>query len=111
MTAQDIKAHYEKAEPNEQLAILAGLAHEVTTIGRAYYTDGPGGQDAPGPTMIALNELQRQISGQMRHLARNNEARYPDDVLLNILFERAQYGNLEGEFLRGFERVISQGNK
>jgi hypothetical protein len=111
MTSEDIKAQYAKAAPNEQLVILAGLAHEVTIIGRAYYTNGPDGQDAPGPTMIALNELQHQISGQMSHLARNNALRYPDDVFVNILFERAQYGHLEEEFLRGFALVISRGSK
>ena len=90
------------------MSILAGLAHNLTVVARSFYSDSPQGQVVPSDVMIALNELQHQISGQLRHLADEDEKRYPDDVFVNILFERAANPKLEKDFLRYFERVISR---
>jgi hypothetical protein len=87
---------------------LAGLAHEMTVVGRSFYSDSPQGQVVPSDVMIALNELQHQITGQQWHLADEDEERYPDDVFVNILFDRAANPRVEKDFLRSFERVVSR---
>jgi hypothetical protein len=90
------------------MSILAGLAHNLTVVARSFYSDSPQGQVVPSDVMIALNELQHQISGQQWHLADEDQKRYPDDVFVNGLFERAANPKLEKDFLRYFERVISR---
>ena len=108
MTPEKLRETYCMSPPRVQLSILAGLAHEMTIVGRSFYLDSPQGQRVPSEVMIALNELQHQITGQQRHLADEDLERYPDDVFISILFDRAATLKLERELLRSFERVVSR---
>ena len=108
MTKDEIREVYRKSSPRVQLSILAGLAHELTVVARVFYSDSPQGQVVPSDVMIALNELQHQITGQQWHLANKDKERYPEDVFVSILFERSAHPKLENYFLGAFDRVISR---
>jgi hypothetical protein len=104
VTRSELRDAYCKSSSKAQLSLLSGLAHEMTIVGRSFYSDGP----APSDGMIALNELQHQITGQLRHLVAEDGERYPDDVFVNILFELVAKTELEKDFPRSFERVLSR---
>ena len=70
MTAHELRQLYGRCSPAKQLSILSWLAHEVTVIARMFYSDnGPQGRAAERDVMIALNELQHQLTAQAGHLA------------------------------------------
>jgi hypothetical protein len=50
----------------------------------------------------AFNEILHTITGQLRHLIEGDLNRYPDDVLVDALFERAQQGNCEKDLVDAY---------
>src|SRR4051812_45507402 len=73
------------ALPDEgKIACLAHLSHELTIVFRGWLLEG-----ATATQLSPLNELQHQISSMIRHLSLREPKRYPDDVFIRILFERA----------------------
>jgi hypothetical protein len=47
--------------------------------------------------LMGSNELQHHISSELRHHLEGDPDRYPDEVLLNILFEKAHHYELSDE--------------
>jgi hypothetical protein len=47
--------------------------------------------------LMGSNELQHHVSSELRHHLEGDSDRYPDEVLLNILFEKALYYELSNE--------------
>jgi hypothetical protein len=77
---------------SHKLIFLSLVSNQLTIHGRAF------GIDLTGAVQIkafeGLNELQHQISGHITAIGLNH-ARYPDEVLWNILNEKAAaYGLL-----------------
>jgi hypothetical protein len=72
----------------QKIIFLARLSNDLTIHGRAF------GLDLCGQDQIAafkgLNELQHQISQHLAHLVEVSD-RYPDDVLWEILLEKARH--------------------
>jgi hypothetical protein len=77
------------ALPDQQkIILLARLSHDLTIHGRAFALDLTG--ETQTAAFKGFNELQHQISRHMAHLAEASD-RYPDDVLLEILQEKAAH--------------------
>ena len=104
MTRSEFDVLYRGLSPTRQARLLASLGHDLTVVARSYY--GPEGREAPSHILIALNELQHQVTAQIGHLI-GNEDRYPDDVFIQILFEHAEKSGLMPAFLRSIERVAA----
>jgi hypothetical protein len=70
----------------QKIVFLACLSHDLTIHGRAFALDLTG--ETQVSAFKGLNELQHQISQQIAHLADASD-RYPDEVLWEILQEKA----------------------
>src|SRR5262245_27249797 len=109
MDAADLKRAYCALPAEKQISVLAWLAHELTIIGRIFYSDdGPQGRAAERDVLIAINELQHQLAAQIGHLADQELKRYPDDVFMDIVFERSCDTRWADTFLKAFHRVLSR---
>ena len=82
----DCKAWYLELPDNKKQVFLALVSNHLTVHGRVFGIDLSGEEQIEA--FKGLNELQHQISSHIAAigLARN---RYPDDVLWNILQEKA----------------------
>jgi hypothetical protein len=56
--------------------------------------------------LAAFNELQHTIGAQVAKMLVNDEARYPDAVLIDILLDKARDGDIESEFARSYESAL-----
>ena len=74
---------------NAQLDRFLAFAWYLTVAAREAYIDG----QAPDPSNASLrgvNEIMHQVLQHTRHLLSDDLARYPDDVLEQIILEEAQ---------------------
>jgi hypothetical protein len=94
LTHERIRHLYSQMTPPEQARFLALLALNLTVVARNWYPTEEG-QPAPSEKLIAINELQHTVTGQLVPLLGNDARRYPDDVLINILFEKGRAKDVE----------------
>src|ERR1700719_834542 len=102
MTPETIKAAFVSLSPIRQTHLLAQLALEWTVYARGAYPGQIDEREA-GRKLRVFNEVEHTITGQLAHLVAGDAARYPDDVMIDILFEKAQQGGCVGELARAFE--------
>ena len=69
-----------------QLRVLAIFGHELTIVARDAYEGQASGVRAP-ERLRAINEIQHRVFGHIRAMTTADASRYPDEVLLSILFE------------------------
>lgn len=108
MNESDFNTAFSSLRPNEQASLLAALAHHLTVCARAIEPSEAGHEKAM-VRLLALNELQQTITGQLLNLITDDNRRYPDHVFADVLFETARTGNSESDLewalglaLRGF---------
>jgi hypothetical protein len=98
----------ERLEPRRQAALLVQVAHNLTVSAR---NDRPD-DGFELERLRRFNELQHLLSGQVCHLLRGNERRYPTRVLLDILVETAgtdSIGDALSESIHwAFSRALDQ---
>jgi hypothetical protein len=94
LTQERIRRTYSRMAPAEQARFLALLAHNLTVSARYWY---PTEEDhlAPPGSLMAINELQHTVTGQLTKLLWDDDKRYPDDVFIDILFSMAQSSDVE----------------
>ncbi|HYM77802.1 MAG TPA: hypothetical protein VE377_17640 [Candidatus Dormibacteraeota bacterium] len=86
MTGDELKTWYlSLTDPRKQI-FLAFVSHDLTIHGRSFSLD-LSGEDL-NRAFKGLNELQHQISSHIGALGLGRD-RYPDDVLWQILLEKA----------------------
>jgi hypothetical protein len=72
--------------PPEQARFLMRLAWELTIVARSYYV--PGTEDLTDAAAVrAVNELQHKIASHALAILDDDPRRYPDDVLVQIVFD------------------------
>jgi hypothetical protein len=76
-----------QSDANKQLFLML-VSYELTIHGRGFGVDLKG--TAQVNALLGLNELQHQLSSHIFGIA-TQQSRYPDDVLWNILHEKAAY--------------------
>ena len=92
---------YQHLSLNEQSEFLALFSHELTVLARESYEIGT--DNIINPKFIReINEIQHLLSMQIALLLKDDSERYPDDVLMRIIFENREITNLN----RTFSRVI-----
>ena len=101
----ELNSWFKSLPDQSQVAFLASLSHEITICGREF------GLDLVGDNTIAafkgLNELQHQISQHIGHLADGSQ-RYPDEVFLNILREKAKTYGPAAHLDRSVQHMVSR---
>jgi hypothetical protein len=102
--SEELKDRYLVMSDRQKLVLLAWLSHQLTIHGRAFGLDLTGNQQAQA--FKGLNELQRQISQHIAHLGKDSK-RYPEDVLWEILHEKAARYGLSAHLKQSLNFVLS----
>ncbi len=79
-----LTSRYRALSDQQKIACLASLAHAMTIDARHFVSEEPSIEK-----LAVINELQHQLSSMIGHLSLKDEKRYPDDVFIRILFEKA----------------------
>jgi hypothetical protein len=86
MNHDEAKLRFKNLHPEGQLRVLATFGHELTIVARdAYEFQALGVRESE--RLRDINEIQHRVFGHICALARADASRYPDEVLLSILFE------------------------
>jgi hypothetical protein len=101
MTQAEVKATFVGLPPHQQLRVLVLLALNVTVAARTAYP-GQVEERLVAGKLRAFNEVLHTISGQLLHLISAEANRYPDDVFVDALFERAQQGDCGRDLVDAF---------
>lgn len=109
-TKLKIESAYSALSIDKKISLLSILALELTISARGTY---PAEGEAPDKPrfikLLWLNEIQHTVAGQLASMIEGDENRYPDDVFIEIAFEKASNGVCESDLLtalmRSFKRV------
>jgi hypothetical protein len=85
----EIKSAFSTLLLDKRANLLSALALEITISMRSAYPTHVE-EKASVAKLIGLNEIQHTITGQLAKMLANDDARYPDDVFFDILFEKAK---------------------
>jgi hypothetical protein len=96
----DLNDWYVNLPDSNQVVFLACVSHQLTIHGRAFGIDLSGEQQTRA--LLGLNELQHQISGHIGGIV-SKRKRYPEDVFLQILVEKASAYGISAHLNRSFE--------
>ena len=89
MTREDAIAAYSALSADRQISVLAHYGHLLTVHARVTYIPGTDAVENP-PLLRATNELLHRVLAHIWHLADGRTERYPDDVLISILWSDYQ---------------------
>jgi hypothetical protein len=101
VTQGEVKPAFVGLQPDQQARVLALLAHNVTVAARTAYP-GQVEEHLVAGKLRTFNEVLHTITGQLMHLLEGDPNRYPDDVFIDALFERAQQGGCEKDLVEAF---------
>ena len=104
MTGDELRNWYVSLTDSSKQIFLALVSHDLTIHGRAFGLDLSTEQQSRA--FKGLNELQHQISSHIAGLGLGRE-RYPDEVLWQIIVEKAAAYGLSNHLKRSLERVGS----
>jgi hypothetical protein len=102
MTSDEAKAAFLSMSPNRKVRVLSLLAHNLTICARSANLPEVN-DDLARRKFRGLNEVLHVVTGQLMHMVLEDAKRYPDDVFMDILVEKAQMGQCEGELVQAFE--------
>jgi hypothetical protein len=106
MTQEEAKQAFVGMQPDQQQRVLALLALNVTVAARTAYP-GQVEERLVAGKLRAFNEVLHTIAGQLLHLIDEDSNRYPDDVLIDALFELAQQGDCGRDLADAFAWSVS----
>jgi hypothetical protein len=102
MIATDIKAVFLAMPSDRKGKVLSLFAHNLTVCARSANLPEVG--DGPARRRFrAFNELLHTVTGQLMHMTLGDVNRYPDDVFIDILLEKAQAERCERDLVQAFE--------
>ena len=100
MTIEELRDFY-LALPNvEKQIFLLSVSWYLTIHGRGFGIDLTGAEQTKA--LLGLNELHHKISSHVKSIALGDD-RYPDDVLWNILNEKALHYGIIAHLKSSFE--------
>ncbi len=102
MTANEAKSEFVEMVSDRKMRMLALLAHNLTICARSAYLPEIGEVSAR-KRLHALNELLHVVTGQLMHMVAGDANRYPDNVFMDILREKAQIGHCEADLLQALQ--------
>ena len=102
----EVKARFLGLVGKEKTLLLARLSHALTVSARSAYLESEGTVADRFRTLKGFNEIQHQVSSQLRNRLIGTNKTYPDDVFVNIVFEKAEQGGCEHELLRAFNQAL-----
>ena len=106
MTKRECIERYAALDPSTKVRFLALASHSLTIALRGDYdhTD----TEFRVRLLQGANELQHHLSSELEHHHAEECKRYPDDVLIDILVEKAAYYGLLGDLAWALTRAIER---
>lgn len=102
-----IKVSYSTFSYDGKTSLLSVLALEITIRARGAYPEETDEKIDP-KKLVGFNEIQHTIMGQLVKMLVKDEARYPDDVFLDILYEKAEDSSCEKDLFIALETAIDR---
>jgi hypothetical protein len=96
MTKSQLLQTYTALDSPAKARFLAVLSNQLTVFMREEYDESLDSARRI-KRLMGANELQHHLSSELRHHLDQDTNRYPDEVLLNILLEKAQYFELSNQ--------------
>ena len=87
----EIKSAFSTLPLDNRVNFLSALALELTISMRSAYPTHVE-EKVSLMKLMGLNEVQHTVAGQLTKMLAKDDARYPDDVFFDILFEKAKGG-------------------
>ena len=85
----EIKSAFSILPLDKRINLLSALALELTISTRSAYPIQVKGE-VDLTKLMGFNEVQHTVTGQLAKMLEKDDARYPDDVFFDILFEKAK---------------------
>ena len=106
MDYSEATRRFQQLTASKQIIVLAAFGSDLTVVARDTYVVGELGLHAP-ERLREINEIQHRVLAHILALTTEDDARYPDDVLLSIFFD---YGDeqLQARTLRSLERAMNR---
>jgi len=106
MTIQEVLDLYSPLEDHEKVVFLAILSHALTISMRGLY------DKAEDPKLLieqlkGANEIQHQLSSQLRHHHLKDPKLFPDDIFMKTLVEKSTHYRINGELGWAFKFAIT----
>jgi hypothetical protein len=101
MTKSELLQIYTVLDSPAKARFLAVLSNQLTIFMRSEY-DESADCSRRVKRLMGSNELQHHMSSELRHHLEEDLDRYPDEVLLNILLEKAHSYELLNELQQAF---------
>ena len=83
LTIDEAVRRFESLSPNDKASVLGQVSFHFTIAGRDVSTQGDCQQQRD--RLVALNEIQHKLVGQMLALLENRSDRYPDKDFFLVL--------------------------
>ncbi|MGD0913583.1 MAG: hypothetical protein ABR928_16940 [Terracidiphilus sp.] len=99
---EDLNRWYVALQDSDKIVFLAAVSHQLTVHGRSFGIDLSGEQQVRA--LLGLNEIQHQISSHIGSIA-SKRAKYPEDLILQILAEKASAYGIAAHLHRSLERA------
>jgi len=104
MANQELLDFYCGLGSSAKVRFLARAAYNLTVELRCDYDDALDCKMRL-QRLQGANELQHHLTAELAHHYNLDEKRYPDDVLFNILIEKAMFYEILPELLSAFSRA------
>lgn len=105
ISTDNVGASFLLLPADQKILVLSCLSHELTVNARGIYPGQVEDHEA-AEKLCTYNEVQHNVTSQLRHMLSNNEKRYPDNVFIDIIFEKARNGGCEGDLIAAFRRSL-----
>ena len=105
MEEHEVKLNFSALTQEMKAYVLALWAHNVTVSARAVYP-GQVDEDSAVKRLVAFNEIEHLLTGQLAAMLAKDDLRYSDDDLIRILFSEAQRIGCEGDLVAAFKYSI-----
>jgi hypothetical protein len=104
MTKQELIERYIALDSSTKVRFLAVCSHSLTISLREDYDSSD--LELRVKRLQGANELQHHLSSELLRHHDSDEKRYPDEVLINILLEKAATYNLSGAIGWSLNRAL-----
>jgi hypothetical protein len=90
-----------------KIDFLVHFAHTLTILARDTYAIGEDGPSRPS-RLRTINEIQHRLMSFLIALRQDEARRYPDDVLVRIMLEHPEDGELQRQLREAFDHLMGK---
>jgi hypothetical protein len=92
-----MQSWFSALSPSDKVVVLLDVMHELTIATRSVFLDYAGDCEARSRLAYAISELNHRLTAAAGAMMQNRET-YPDDVLIEMLFEGPSHPELQPYF-------------